>query len=289
MTTKPKAPLERWWEKSPSYVKAYEDVDFLSRYEARPVRLQLELLKTELAMQAHDIRSTVVVFGGTRIVSPEEAAARVAELEKRWDKDPKDATAARDLEIARNILAKSKYYDEAREFGRFVSQAGQCGDSREYVVVTGGGPGVMEAANRGAYETGAKSIGLNITLPLEQEPNPYITPDLCFQFHYFAIRKMHFMLRAKALVAFPGGYGTMDELFEALTLLQTGKVKKLPIVLMGREFWDKIVNFDQFVTEGVIDPEDVGLFQFAETAREAWAYIQQYWRTNDDATAADFG
>jgi uncharacterized protein (TIGR00730 family) len=276
------APLERWWENSPSYIKAYEDIEFLNRNEVRPVRLQLELLKTELAMQAHDVRSTIVVFGGTRILSPQEASARVNELEKRWGKNPGNDEAARDLEIARNIQAKSKYYEEARAFGRMVSEAGQAGTTREYVVVTGGGPGVMAAANRGAYETGAKSIGLNITLPHEQQPNPYITPELCFQFHYFAIRKMHFMLRAKALVAFPGGYGTMDELFEALTLVQTRKVKRLPIVLMAKSFWDGIIHFERFVTEGVIDPEDVELFHFAETAQEAWDYIQSFWRLNNE-------
>ena len=256
MTDKSKLP-ERWWDDSPSYVKAYEDINFLNRDELRPVRLQLELLKTELAMTAHDIRSTIVVFGGTRILAPEEAKARVEEQEARAKMSPTDPTVARDLAIARNILAKC-----------------------EYVIMTGGGPGVMEAANRGAFETGAKSIGLNITLPHEQSPNPYITPDLCFQFHYFAIRKMHFLLRAKALVAFPGGYGTMDELFEALTLVQTHKVKRLPIVLMGEAFWRKVVNFEQFVLEGTIDPEDAELFRYAETASEAWRYIQSYWRSN---------
>ena len=280
MTADSQDPTDKWWEQSPSYIKAYEDVNFLNRNELRPIRLQLELLKTELALQAHDVRSTIVVFGGTRIVAREEAEARVKEQETRSRKSPDDPGVARDLVIARNILAKSKYYQEAREFGRLVSEAGQCGECKEYVVVTGGGPGVMEAANRGAFESGAKSIGLNITLPHEQEPNPYITPDLCFQFHYFAIRKMHFMLRAKALVAFPGGYGTMDELFEALTLVQTHKVTRLPIVLMGRVFWDKIVSFEQFVEEGVIDPKDAGLFHFCETASEAWDYIQDYWRTN---------
>jgi len=280
MTNTPNQPSDRWWDDSPSYIKAYEDINFLNRNELRPIRLQLELLKTELGMQAHDIRSTIVVFGGTRIRAPEAAEAAVKAQEARARMSPTDPGVARDLAIARNILAKSKYYQEAREFGRLVSEAGQNGGSREYVIMTGGGPGVMEAANRGAFESGAKSIGLNITLPHEQSPNPYITPDLCFQFHYFAIRKMHFMLRAKALVAFPGGYGTMDELFEALTLVQTHKVRRLPIVLMGEEFWRKVVNFEQFVLEGTIDPEDAELFRYAETATEAWSYIQGYWRTN---------
>lgn len=273
-----KEPNGEWWDKAPSYVKAYEDIDFLNRPELRPVRLQLELLKPEMALQQHNIRSTIVVFGGTRIIAPEIAQIRVDDLEKAVKKSPNDPDLALRLEIARNILAKSKYYQEARNFGRLVSEYGQGGNGNEFVVVTGGGPGVMEAANRGAYEAGAKSIGLNITLPLEQAPNPYITPDLCFQFHYFAIRKMHFMLRARALVAFPGGYGTMDELFEALTLVQTGKVDRLPIVLMGEEFWRGIVDFDRFVREGTIDPEDAELFYFSETAQDAWDYILEYWK-----------
>jgi len=279
-TADPTIPKDHWWECSPSYIKAYEDVAFLNRNELRPIRLQLELLKTELALQEHNVRSTVVVFGGTRISSPDEARAHLAEVEHRLSESPSDPHLQRELRIARNILAKSKYYEEARAFGRLVSEAGQKGDGNEYVVVTGGGPGVMEAANRGAFESGAKSIGLNITLPHEQQPNRYITPDLCFQFHYFAIRKMHFMLRAKALVAFPGGYGTMDELFEALTLVQTQKVKRLPIVLMGQSFWQGVVNFERFVEEGVIAPEDTGLFHFAETAQEAWDYIRDFWRSN---------
>jgi uncharacterized protein (TIGR00730 family) len=280
MTDDDKTLDDRWWETSPAYKKAYEDTEFLDRPECRPVRLQLELLKPELALAEHGIHSTVVVFGGTRIAPPEVAAARVAGLEEEVAAHPKDRIRIRRLEIARNILAKSKYYDEARTFGRLVSEAGRGRDGYEYVVVTGGGPGVMEAANRGAFETGAKSIGFNITLPHEQQPNNYITRELCFQFHYFAIRKLHFMLRAKALVAFPGGYGTMDELFEALTLVQTHKVKRLPIVLMGREFWAKVMNFEGLVSEGVIDEEDIDLFRFAETAKEAWHHIQAYWRAN---------
>ncbi len=273
-----KEPNGEWWHKAPSYVKAYEDIDFLNRPDLRPVRLQLELLKPELTLMEHDINSTIVVFGGTRIIAPEIAQIQVDDLEKAVEKSPENTDLALRLKIARNILGKSKYYQEAREFGRLVSEYGQGGNGNEFVVVTGGGPGVMEAANRGAYEAGAKSIGLNITLPLEQAPNPYITPDLCFQFHYFAIRKMHFMLRAKALVAFPGGYGTMDELFEALTLVQTRKVDRLPIVLMGREFWNGIVDFERFVLEGTIDPEDIELFHYCETAKEAWEYILEYWK-----------
>ena len=242
------------------------------------MRLQLELLKPELILQEHNIRSTIVVFGGTRIVAAPEAKARVAELEGQLEARPRDLKLGQRLETARRILAKSKYYDEAREFGRIVSRNCQLNGQCEYVIVTGGGPGVMEAANRGAYDVGAKSVGMNITLPHEQHPNPYITPELCFQFHYFAIRKMHFLMRAKALVAFPGGFGTFDELFETLTLVQTLKVGPLPVLLFGREFWQSAVNFDFLAEEGVIDPADVGLFSFVETAEEAWKKIADFYR-----------
>lgn len=261
---------------SPSYLRAYEDVEFLKRKDLRPVRLQLELLKPELILYENNVRSTIVVFGGTRIVSPVEALARVEALEARVKTVPKDPEIARELGVARRVLAKSKYYDEAREFGRIVSRSCQLDGQCDYVIMTGGGPGVMEAANRGAYDVGAKSIGMNITLPHEQHPNPYITPELCFQFHYFAIRKMHLLLRAKALVAFPGGYGTFDELFETLTLVQTLKVKPLPILLFGSEFWQGAVNFQYLVDEGVIDPQDLGLFAYVDTAREAWKKICEF-------------
>jgi len=269
-------------KESPAYRIAYHDLDFMDRDDMRPVRLQLELLKTELTFIEHNIQSTIVVFGGTRILEPKEAAADVRKLEKKLEKDPSNRDLKRDLAIARSVVAKSRYYDEAREFARLVSSECQLNEQHEYVVVTGGGPGIMEAANRGAYEVGSKSIGLNITLPLEQEPNAYITPELCMQFHYFAIRKMHFMLRAKALLAFPGGYGTMDELFEALTLVQTKKVKPLPIVLFGEEFWKGMVNFDYMVHQGVIAPEDVELFVYADTAQDAWNYIKYFYQASSD-------
>jgi hypothetical protein len=262
---------------SPSYLRAYEDVDFLKQPELRPVRLQLELLKPEMILQRENVRSTVVVFGGTRIVERPEAQAKVDALEARARVKMRDPEIARQLAVARRILDKSRYYDEAREFGRLVSMGGQNGGSADYVIVTGGGPGVMEAANRGAYDVGAKSVGMNITLPHEQYPNPYITPELCFQFHYFAIRKMHLLLRAKALVAFPGGFGTLDELFETLTLVQTLKVKPLPVLLFGREFWHGVVRFQYLVDEGVIDPQDAGLFSMVETAEEAWRKICDYY------------
>jgi hypothetical protein len=268
----------RLLKRSPSYVKAHEDIALLNRDELRPVRLQLELLKPDLIQREHGIESTIVVFGGTRIRETDEAQRRIRELERRVRSRPRDKGAAAELQIARRLLAKSRYYDEARKFAALVSSTAQQNGRRQYVVVTGGGPGIMEAANRGAFDVGGKSIGLNITLPGEQEPNPYITPELCFQFRYFALRKMHFMLRAKALVVFPGGYGTLDELFEALTLVQTRKVTPMPIVLFGREFWSQLVNLQFLVDEGVIDPPDARLVHFVEAAAEAWEYIQSFYR-----------
>jgi len=273
-----KAKLVARLKRSPAYKLAYNDFDFLSQDFSRPFRLQLELMKPEVLLQEQKIRSTIVVFGGTRIVEPKAARARVKRLERRLEAHPDDALLKRDLRIARSILAKSSYYDQAREFGRLVSEESKLDHDHEFVIVTGGGPGVMEAANRGAYDIGAKSVGMNITLPLEQEPNPYITPDLCFKFHYFAIRKMHFMLRAKALVAFPGGYGTLDELFEALTLVQTRKVKPLPIVLFGEKYWRSLIDFEFLVKQGTIDPQDIELFVYTDKARDAWNYIKYFYK-----------
>ncbi|UCE04151.1 MAG: TIGR00730 family Rossman fold protein [Candidatus Latescibacterota bacterium] len=261
---------------SPSYIRAYEDVDFLMRHDLRSVRLELELLKPELILRQHRIRSTIVVFGGTRIVEESLARRRVEALEQELQRSGTNAELERRLGVARRVLAKSRYYDEAREFARLVSSTCQTQGECDYVIVTGGGPGVMEAANRGAYDVQAKSVGLNITLPLEQRPNSYISPELCFQFHYFAIRKLHFLLRAKALVAFPGGYGTLDELFEALTLVQTHKMRALPVVLFGRDFWEKAIDFEFLAQEGTISWKDLDLFRFAETAAEAWEKIQAY-------------
>ena len=259
--------------RSPAYRRADQDLEFLSRDELRPVRLQLELLKPEVIQQEENILSTVVVFGSARLVEPSEARRRLAEAEAVLAAAPQDPELQRRAVIAGRHLALSSYYDQAREFGRLVSSSCQVGGRCEYVVVTGGGPGIMEAANRGAADVSAKSIGLNITLPQEQRPNPYITPALCFQFRYFALRKMHFLLRAKALVAFPGGFGTMDELFETLTLLQTGTVTGVTVVLVGRAFWDRLINWPMLVEEGLIGPEDLRLFRYAETAEEAWEII----------------
>lgn len=253
------------------------------RDELRPVRLQLELLKPELIQADHGIETTVVIFGSTRIPEPGEAMARLTVCEDAASRDPSNAALSRQVEIARRIVAKSKYYDEARKLAALISRAGQKSSRHHLVVITGAGPGIMEAANRGAWEVGAKSIGLNIVLPFEQRPNKYVTPDLCFQFHYFAIRKMHFLMRAQALVAFPGGYGTMDELFETLTLIQARKVVPVPVLLFGKEYWSRIINFEALVEEGTISPEDTSLFQYVETAEEAWRIIAEFYRIESDA------
>ncbi len=258
---------------SSAYRLAFLDSDFMVKDDLRPVRLQLELLKPELVQRELGIERTVVIFGGTRIVEEPDARARLEQAEQSLAQNPSDQEAHRKAVTARSIFEKRRYYDEARKLGMLVSKNGALYDGGKLVVVTGGGPGIMEAANRGADDAGAKSIGLNIILPMEQRPNPYISPELCFQFHYFAIRKMHFLLRAQALVAFPGGYGTLDELFETLTLIQTGKIRRLPVLLFGEKFWRRIVNFEALAEEGVIAPEDLLLFHYVETAEEAWKQI----------------
>jgi uncharacterized protein (TIGR00730 family) len=264
--------------RSTSYRQSHLDQDFMGRVELRPVRLQLELLKPELIMQEHGVESTVVVFGGTRVVERADADRRLQAAQDALAKHPNDAKLVRAVRIAENVLRKAHFYEEAREFARLVSSECQVGQRCDYVVCTGGGPGIMEAANRGAFDVGAKSIGLNITLPFEQEPNSFISPELCFEFKYFAIRKMHFLMRAKAMVAFPGGFGTMDELFEALTLIQTRRMQPIPVVLFGRDYWRRIVDWELFVEEGTISPQDLDLIKFAETAQECWQIIQDFWR-----------
>ena len=270
--------------RSPSYRLAFGDPEFFLRDELRPVRLQLELLKPELLLQEEGIESTVVVFGSSRIPDREEAERRLAQAEAAAVGAPDDAALARDVGIARRILDKCHYYDEAQKLGRIVSEANHATDAPHCVVATGGGPGIMEAANRGADDAGAKTIGFNIVLPHEQAPNRYITPELCFQFHYFAIRKMHFLLRARALVVLPGGFGTMDELFEALTLIQTDKIKPMPVILFGKAYWTRIIDFDAMVEEGVIAPQDLDLFQFVERAEDAWRIVCEFYGAgaNDD-------
>ncbi|WP_456431201.1 LOG family protein [Nitratifractor sp.] len=258
---------------SPTYRLAEEDVDFLQSYDTRGIRLELDYLKAELAMARAGIKHTIVVFGSARIRERKTAMAHLEEIQRKLKKDPDNETLMRELYVAERMLEKSVYYDDARMFGRYVSRSGKGpGDSR-VVIMTGGGPGIMEAANRGAHDVGAKTVGLNIHLPHEQFPNPYITPELCFQFHYFAIRKLHFLNRAKALVVYPGGFGTFDELFETLTLIQTRKNDPIPVVLVGRSYWSKAVDFDFLAEEGVIAPEDLEIFHFADNAAEAWKHI----------------
>ena len=232
------------------------------------MRMQLELLKPELIQTELGIESTIVIFGSARILPPETAAERLAEAEAGGD----EAAVAR----ARRQVDMSRYYDEARRFGSLVTRRSRTLETPIYVV-TGGGPGIMEAGNRGAHEVGGKSIGLNIVLPHEQAPNPYITPELCFQFHYFALRKMHFVMRSIALVCFPGGFGTLDELFETMTLIQTGKSRRRPILLFGREFWTRLIDFDWLIETGMISPGDVNLFRFVETAEEAWEHLSAHY------------
>jgi len=265
---------------SPSYRQADQDVDFLNRDDTRGLRLQVDYLKPELLLEQHGVGHTIVVFGSTRIAEPAAARRSVTRLQAALAAAPDDPELRQRLAVAVRIEAKSPYYDVARELGRLVGNAGQGPHDCRVVVMTGGGPGVMESANRGAYDVGAKSIGLNIRLPYEQYPNPYITPDLCFRFHYFALRKLHFLLRAKALVAFPGGYGTFDELFETLTLVQTRTIQPVPIVLVGERYWRAAVNFDFLVDEGVIDSEDRELFWFAESAAEIWDGILRWHEIN---------
>ena len=264
--------------KSNSYRIAHTDTEFMSRVELRPVRLQLELLKPEMIQQEQGVRSTIVVFGGTRIIERAEAEERLDQAKKAAARKPNDASLRRRVRIAENVVKKAHYYDEARAFARIVSSQCQIDHHCDYVICTGGGPGIMEAANRGAFDIGAKSVGLNITLPFEQEPNSYITPELCFEFKYFAIRKMHFLMRAKAMVAFPGGFGTLDELFETLTLVQTHRMQQIPVVLFGRDYWSKLIHWETFVDEGTISPEDLDLISYAETADECWEIINQFYQ-----------
>ena len=262
--------LQRALENSPAYRVAYEDTEFLNQDEQRPVRLLLELQKPEIRLLEHNIQSTIVVFGSARTLPPDRAQNQLDDLLKKQKGRKKgDKTLGARISRARRQVERSNYYEEARRFAQMVSQDFIEMNRMDFVVATGGGPGIMEAANRGAHDEHQMSMGLNIILPKEQEPNPYISPELCFQFRYFAVRKMHFMLRARAMVAFPGGYGTMDELFEALCLVQTGKMPKMPIVLVGKEWWSRVIDWDFLVDEGVIDPDDLELFAMVDTAQEA--------------------
>ncbi len=246
--------------RAPAYRLAWDDENFMTRRELRPVRLQLELLKPEMALSERGIRSTVILFGGARIPEPGGPA---------W--------AAKNETQKKNLEANAGYYAEARQFARLCSEYSASTYYREFVVVTGGGPGVMEAGNRGAADCGAPTIGLNIVLPHEQAPNEYVTPDLCFNFHYFAIRKMHFMMRAKAVAIFPGGFGTMDELFETLTLIQTGRMERLPVILFGKEFWKRAIDLDYLAEQGTISPGDQNIIDAVDTADEAWTIIREFY------------
>jgi uncharacterized protein (TIGR00730 family) len=252
----------------PAYRLAFQDMDFLLREDLRPVRFQLELLKPELVIDEAGIASTFVMYGSARIPAPDKAQALL------------DAAADdTSRKIAERLVAKSRYYDVARELGRLASSFPVDTDGRRhFVVCSGGGPSIMEAANRGAADVGAESIGLNIVLPHEQAPNPYVTPRLSLQFHYFALRKMHFLLHARALAAFPGGFGTFDELFELLTLIQTGKIQPIPVLLYGKEFWQRVVNFDALVEEGVVSAKDLEIFSYCETAEEGWECVQRFYQ-----------
>jgi uncharacterized protein (TIGR00730 family) len=250
----------------PHYRLAFADLDFLLREDLRPVRFQLELLKPELILSELGIASTFIFYGSARVPEPKEAQARLA-----------GATTAHERTVATNMVALSRYYDEARRLAQLVSSLPQEADKRQFVVLSGGGPSFMEAANRGARDVGAPSVALNIVLPHEQAPNEYVTENLSFQFHYFALRKMHFLMRARAVAVFPGGYGTLDELFETLTLIQTGKIEPLPVLLFGRAFWESVINFQALVDNGTISPKDVALFHFVETAEQAWGIVADHY------------
>lgn len=261
---------------SPSYVLAEKDVALLARHELRPVRLQLELLKPEMAFVERDIDSTIVVFGSTRITERSALEERLRLARLALSEKPGDPLRAREVARSERLLAKAHYYEAAREFTALASRRSQT-DGYAYVVVTGGGPGIMEGANRGAHDVGAPSVGLNITLDTEQVPNPYITPELCFQFHYFALRKLHFLLRAKALVVFPGGFGTIDELFDALTLRQTRRMQEIPIVMYSRKYWEQVIDFQFLADEGAIEDEHLALIHYAETPEQIWNTIASFY------------
>lgn len=264
-------------------LKAYEDLDFLKSDVCRPIRLQLELLQPEVRMQEHHIQSTIVLFGSARLPAPDTAATALEQAEMAVKKG-EDGAESR-LKQAKRLLKLSRYYDVAREFSRIVSSTCQIEGHREYVVITGGGGGIMEAGNRGAHDVDAKSVGLNISLPFEQHPNPYISPDLIFNFHYFSIRKMHFLLRAKAMCAFPGGFGTLDELFETLTLIQTRKIEPMPVVLFGRQFWEGLIHWQQLAECGMINFADLELFHICEEAQEGWEWIQDWYQRRREENA----
>ncbi|MCC5452977.1 TIGR00730 family Rossman fold protein [Rheinheimera sp. UJ51] len=260
-----------------SFKLAFADNGFLMQDELRHVRLQLEYLKPQMVLEQHGINATIVVFGSARFLSPSVAASQLAEVEQRYAGQEHTADAVSALQQAQRDVRNSQYYAASQAFARIVTTHNGKHPAAGLMIISGGGPGVMEAANRGAMDANGKSIGLNIVLPKEQHPNPYITPELCFQFHYFAIRKMHFLQRAQALVAFPGGFGTLDELFETLTLIQTRKAKRVPVILYDKVFWQRLINFDMLAEEGLISPEDLELIQFVDTPEQAWEIIYHFY------------
>ncbi len=259
-------------ESSPTYKLAEDDKEFLKEYETRGVRLELDYLKAELAMKKFGIESTIAIFGSARTLPQDVAKAQVDELISK-------GINGSELKKATKALDNSFYYEDARELGRIIGKSGKGVKDNRIMVMTGGGPGIMEAANRGAYEVGANSIGLNIELPHEQHPNPYITPELCLRFHYFAIRKFHFFQRAKAMVVYPGGFGTMDELFELLTLIQTKSMKEMPVVLVGKQWWSNLLNIEFLIEEGMISKDDLEIFKVVNSAKEAWEYILNWYNS----------
>lgn len=263
---------------SPSYRLAFEDLELLGIDDLRPLRLQLELLKPERILREQGVQSTVVVFGSARVSDADTAHAQLAALEQHSDSEGgANPASEKTLARARRRVEQAGHYEQARRFGQMISARFQDQQRCDFVVVTGGGPGIMEAANRGAFEAGARSIGLNITLPYEQTPNSFSSPELTFRFKYFALRKMHFLLHARGLVVFPGGYGTLDELFEVLTLIQTGKIAAIPIVLVGREFWQRVIDFDYLIDEGYICAADTDLFTYADAAEEIMAALEHFY------------
>ena len=257
-------------ENSQSYKLAEDDKEFLKEYETRGVRLELDYLKAELTMKKFGIESTIAIFGSARTLPQDVAKARVDELIKK-------GVNGNELKRATKALDNSFFYEDARELGQIIGRSGKGIKDNRVMVMTGGGPGIMEAANRGAYEVGASSMGLNINLPHEQHPNPYITPELCFQFHYFAIRKFHFFQRAKAMVVYPGGFGTMDELFELLTLIQTNSMKQIPVVMVGKQWWSNLLNLEFLIEEGMIAKEDLDIFKVVNCAKDVWEYIIKWY------------
>jgi len=259
---------------SDTYKLAHEDIGLLNRNEMRGVRMLLEITKPDLILEENKILSTIIIFGGASIAEESKTKEKIDDIKKLIKKNPSSVLLKRNLNRLENLLTMSHYYQSAREFSKLASINNQSKSCNSHVIVTGGGPGIMEAANRGAFEANCKSIGLNISLPNEQIPNAFITPGLCFKFNYFALRKIHFVMRSIGAVFFPGGFGTLDELFELLTLRQTGMKNKIPIILFGREYWDKIINFEYLADLGLISDEHLNLFEYADTASEAWEIIK---------------